>query len=94
LKKLPVDEIKVDKSFVIDMLEDKKDEMIVRTVINLAHNLGLRVVAEGIETKEVWDKLASFKCNTAQGYYLSAPVPAESLFIWCAERKGIFEVYK
>lgn len=90
LKKLPVDEIKVDKSFVIDMLEHKNDEMIVRTVVNLAHNLGLRVVAEGIESKEVWDRLASFNCDTAQGYYLSAPIPAEELFLLYAEREMLF----
>lgn len=77
LKHLPVDEIKVDKSFVMDMIEDKNDEIIVRTVINLAHNLGLLVVAEGIESKEVWDKLASLDCNTAQGS-------------WFIESKGVF----
>lgn len=90
LKRLPVDEIKVDRSFVMDMLEDKNDEIIVRTVINLAHNLGLEVVAEGIENIEVWDKLSIMECNTAQGYYLSAPIPPKSLFEWYEERKGVF----
>lgn len=61
LKKLPVNEIKVDKSFVIDMLDSKRDEIIVNTVINLAHNLGLQVVAEGIESKEVWDNLQAYE---------------------------------
>ena len=90
LKNMPVNEIKVDKSFVIDMLEDQNDEMIVRTVINLAHNLGLRVVAEGIESKEVWDKLRVLECDTAQGYFLSRPVPAESFYSWFTQEKGTF----
>jgi len=90
LKKLPVNEIKVDKSFVIDMLENMSDEIIVRTVINLAHNLGLQVVAEGIESKEVWDKLQAINCNTAQGYYLSKPIPAESFYLWYTEHNGVF----
>jgi len=90
LKKLPVNEIKVDKSFVIDMLESKSDEIIVRTVINLAHNLGLQVVAEGIESKEVWDKLRAINCNTAQGYYLSKPVPAKSFYLWYMNHNGVF----
>jgi len=90
LKMLPVNEIKVDKSFVIDMIEDNNDEMIVRTVINLAHNLGLRVVAEGIECEEVWNKLASWGCDTAQGYYLRAPASVESFNSWFIERRGVF----
>lgn len=89
LKMLPVNEIKVDKSFVIDMIEDNNDEMIVRTVINLAHNLGLRVVAEGIESEEVWNKLTSWGCDTAQGYYLRAPASVESFNSWFIERRGV-----
>lgn len=90
LKNLPVNEIKVDKSFVIDMLQSNSDEIIVRTVINLAHNLGLKVVAEGIESKEVWDNLQAINCNTAQGYYLSKPVPAESFYSWYVNHNGVF----
>lgn len=90
LKLLPVNEIKVDKSFVIEMIENESDEMIVRSVINLAHNLGLRVVAEGIECKEVWDKLNVFKCDTAQGYFLSKPAPAEGFESWLIDRGGVF----
>ena len=90
LKKLPVNEIKVDRSFVLDMMEDKNDEMIVRTVINLAHNLGLRVVAEGIECQEVWDSLCVMECNTAQGYFMSAPVPADIFKNWYTDYQGVF----
>ena len=90
LKMLPVNEITVDRSFVIDMIEDNNDEMIVRTVINLAHNLGLRVVAEGIECEEVWNKLASWGCDTAQGYYLKPPASVESFNSWFIDRRGVF----
>ena len=88
LRKLPVHEIKVDKSFVMEMNVEKNDEMIVRTVINLAHNLGLRVVAEGIECEEVWDTLVALECNIAQGYFLSPPVPAETFNSWYVEHRG------
>src|SRR4029077_7862498 len=57
LKKLPVDTIKIDKSFVIDMAKDEDDVLIVLSTINLAHNLGLKVVAEGVETEKIWDRL-------------------------------------
>lgn len=90
LKMLPVNEIKVDKSFVMDMIEDKNDAMIVRTVINLAHNLGLQVVAEGIESEDIWDKLATWGCDIAQGYYLSAPAQVESFNSWYLQRMGVF----
>jgi len=88
LRKLPVHEIKVDKAFVMEMNVEKNDEMIVRTVINLAHNLGLRVVAEGIECEEVWDTLVALECNIAQGYFLSPPVPAETFNSWYVEHRG------
>ncbi|QBP42639.1 two-component system response regulator [Paenisporosarcina antarctica] len=87
LKNLSVDEIKVDKSFVMDMTEDKNNEIIVRTIINLAHNLGLRVVAEGIEQKGVWNKLVDLECDIAQGYFLCAPASAESFYNWYIERE-------
>ena len=89
LKNLSVDEIKVDKSFVIDMIENKNDEIIVRTVINLAHNLGLRVVAEGIERDEVWDKLQDLECNIGQGYFINAPAPAEEFLNWFIDREKL-----
>jgi diguanylate cyclase (GGDEF)-like protein/PAS domain S-box-containing protein len=82
LKKLPVDEIKIDKSFVIDMVANSDDAMIVRSTIHLAHNLGLKVVAEGVETEEARVRLAELGCDTAQGYYFSRPLPAEELTRW------------
>ncbi|MCP8617887.1 two-component system response regulator [Salirhabdus salicampi] len=87
LKNLPVDEIKVDKSFVIDMTKDPNDAMIVRSVISLAHNLGISVVAEGVETEEIWDMLVSLYCDSVQGYYLSRPLPADNIFRFLMERE-------
>lgn len=82
LKRLPINEIKIDKSFVTDILTDKNDATIVRSVIDLGHNLGLRVVAEGVETKEVFDMLAYLGCDEAQGYFIARPQDFESLEHW------------
>jgi diguanylate cyclase (GGDEF)-like protein len=79
LKRLPVDTIKIDKSFVLDMVEDDADEAIVRSTIELAHNLGLRVVAEGVESAEAWVRLAALGCDLAQGFHLARPLPAPAL---------------
>jgi EAL domain-containing protein (putative c-di-GMP-specific phosphodiesterase class I) len=84
LKRLPVDEIKIDKSFVINMPESDSDEAIVRSTIDLSRNLGLDVVAEGIESEIAWDRLASLGCTAGQGYYLSRPLPATDLVRWLA----------
>jgi len=79
LKRLPVDVLKIDKAFVLNMQSDEEDATIVRSTINLGHNLGLSVVAEGVETREAWEKLARFGCDVGQGYYLGRPTPADSL---------------
>jgi len=85
LKKLPVDTIKIDKSFVMDMEKDQDDVLIVLSTINLAHNLGLKVVAEGVETEQTWAQLFTFGCDAAQGYYMSKPMPAADLTRWLKE---------
>jgi len=82
LKKLPADEIKIDQSFVRDMPVNADDVTIARSVIDLGHNLGLSVVAEGVEDRVVWDQLAEMGCDIAQGYYLSRPIPAAALTSW------------
>ncbi|MDO8680794.1 MAG: EAL domain-containing protein [Acidobacteriota bacterium] len=82
ITKLPVDEIKIDKSFVMGMMTDKHNTTIVKSVIELGHNLGLTVVAEGVETKEVLDLLGTFGCDQAQGYFISQPQPCEQLRDW------------
>ncbi len=75
LFRMPFSELKIDKSFVIDVNRDKEAEVIVRSTVDLAHNLGLKVCAEGVETEEAMDFLRSIECDLAQGYYLSKPLP-------------------
>jgi diguanylate cyclase (GGDEF)-like protein len=82
LKRLPIDEIKIDGSFVSAMSARDEDEIIVRAMIELAHSLGLSVVAEGVEKRAVIERLAELSCDVAQGYYLCRPVPSEELAIW------------
>lgn len=85
LQKLPVDGVKIDQSFIIPMTEDSDSEVIVRSTIELAHNLGMTVVAEGVESEQVWDQLARAGCDVAQGYLVSAPMPIGRLPRWHAE---------
>jgi len=82
LKRLPVDELKIDKSFVMNMESDADDAKIVRSTIDLGHNMGLRVVAEGIESEVVWKLLAAMGCDQGQGYFMSRPMPADKLPQW------------
>lgn len=82
LKRLPINELKIDRSFVMEMLSDDNDATIVRSTIDLAHNLGLRVVAEGVENHEIMNLLAMLGCDCAQGYLISRPVPADVLVQW------------
>lgn len=82
IKRLPIDEIKIDKSFIASMLSDKDEAVIVHSIIDLGHNLGLTVVAEGVETREVFDALAVFDCDQAQGYFISPPQACDSLRRW------------
>jgi diguanylate cyclase (GGDEF)-like protein len=85
LKRLPVDEIKIDRSFVMNMANDDNDAVIVRSTIELGQNLGLRVVAEGVETAQVRDQLTVMRCDLAQGYLLSRPIPADEANHWLAQ---------
>ena len=82
LKRLPVDELKIDKSFVMEMEENENDAVIVRSTIDLAHNLGLKVTAEGVETQAVWDTLSVLGCNQSQGYFMGRPMSEENLYAW------------
>jgi CheY-like chemotaxis protein len=82
LKRVPVHEIKIDRSFVTDV--GSTGLIIVRSVIDLGHNLHLQVVAEGVEDLETWDTLAHLDCDVAQGYYLSRPLPASEIPGWAA----------
>ncbi len=86
LRRLPVDEIKIDRSFVIGMNTDEGDAMVVRSTIDLGCNLGLEVVAEGVESEDVLEQLAALGCTYVQGYHLSRPLPAAALRAWCEAR--------
>ena len=85
LKGLPVDELKIDKSFVMDMVENENDAVIVRSTIDLAHNLGPKVTAEGVETRDAWHILGMLGCDCSQGYFMGRPMPAEKLEAWLRE---------
>jgi EAL domain-containing protein (putative c-di-GMP-specific phosphodiesterase class I) len=82
LQKLPIDAIKIDKSFVLGLPDDKDSQVIVRSTIDMAHDLGLKVVAEGVENRQIWDRLIEMDCDVAQGAYVSEPVPAERFVEW------------
>ncbi|KAB2905987.1 MAG: EAL domain-containing protein [Burkholderiaceae bacterium] len=84
LQKLPVDYIKIDQSFVAAMPHNRDSAMIVRSTIDLVHDLGLKTVAEGVETREHWDLLANLGCDIAQGYFIAKPMPAEDFLQWAA----------
>jgi diguanylate cyclase (GGDEF)-like protein/PAS domain S-box-containing protein len=84
LKSLPVDELKVDRSFVKHLRDNQSDAVIVRSTVDLGHNLGLRVVAEGVEDQATWQELATLGCDSVQGYYLARPMPAAELVAWLA----------
>jgi EAL domain-containing protein (putative c-di-GMP-specific phosphodiesterase class I) len=86
LKSLPVGEIKIDKAFVRTMMDEPSDAMIVRSTVDLGHNLGLDVVAEGVEDEATWNALRNFGCDYAQGYWMSRPVPADEIVAFERER--------
>ena len=88
LKRLPVDELKIDKSFVLNLTAQSTDDaVIVRSTIELGHNMGLTVIAEGVETVEALDILKRLGCDMAQGYYMSAPLPAQKFRTWMTESR-------
>lgn len=82
LKRLPVHELKIDKSFVMGMETGEDDAMIVRSTIDLAHNLGLTVVAEGVETAAILERLRTLACDEAQGYHIARPLPVDDFLAW------------
>lgn len=86
LQKLPADIVKIDRSFVSEMENGNRERVLVRSMIELAHSLGYRVVAEGVETRETADLLDVMGCDEIQGYWLSRPVQGEALFHWLRER--------
>jgi EAL domain-containing protein (putative c-di-GMP-specific phosphodiesterase class I) len=91
LKRLPVKEIKIDRSFVQRLHLDADDAAIVRSIIDLGDALGLRVVAEGVETLETWRRLAAMGCDEAQGWYLARPMGGPEATAWLLDRLGLHE---
>ncbi|MBI3419644.1 MAG: EAL domain-containing response regulator [Proteobacteria bacterium] len=90
LQRLPFGVMKMDKSFVLDMAENRDSQTIAHTVIDLGHNLSLKVVAEGIESLRVWNLLKERKCDLAQGYFIAKPLPLPELMAWLTANKGVF----
>jgi EAL domain-containing protein (putative c-di-GMP-specific phosphodiesterase class I) len=88
LQRLPVDEVKIDRSFVMGMTGGESSAAIVRTTIDLAHTLGFEAVAEGVENQQAWDLLVEFGCDIVQGYYVSRPMPVSDIEAWL-DRKSI-----
>jgi EAL domain-containing protein (putative c-di-GMP-specific phosphodiesterase class I) len=86
LKRLPLDEVKIDRSFVVGMSDDANDAAIVRSTIDLARHLGLEVVAEGVENEAILHDLEELSCDVAQGFFLGRPLPAAELGAWLAAR--------
>jgi diguanylate cyclase len=89
LKSLPVHELKVDRSFVSQMTRSSRDAVIVRSTIDLGRNLGLRIVAEGVEDRPTWQQLRGLGCDAIQGYYVSRPVPPEELIGWLQRQQAV-----
>ncbi|MGS2614827.1 EAL domain-containing protein [Micromonospora sp. LZ34] len=89
LRRLPLSEVKVDRSFVLGMAEDADDAAIVRSMIELAGALGLRVVAEGVEDERTWRMLYAAGCDAAQGWFYARPMPAEELVGWLARYRPV-----
>ncbi len=82
LKRMPITELKIDRSFVMHMANTEADATIVQSTVAMAHSLGLKVVAEGVEDEKTWCLLADFQCDTAQGYYMSRPISSQDLENW------------
>jgi EAL domain-containing protein (putative c-di-GMP-specific phosphodiesterase class I) len=91
LRDLPIDKVKIDKSFVTQMDEHPNDALIVRSVIALAKSLGLRVVAEGVEREPVWRRLTDLGCDIAQGNYLSRPLEPAPLIAWVRQWEELYQ---
>ena len=85
---LPVDELKLDRAFIQNLDRNTTNQAIVRAVTTLAHTMNLKVVAEGVETPEVWTQLEQLGCDIAQGYYISRPMPAAAVAPWLVAQRA------
>jgi EAL domain-containing protein (putative c-di-GMP-specific phosphodiesterase class I) len=84
LRRLPINEVKIDRSFITSLTSNIEDQQIVRSIIDLAHNLSLDVIAEGVEDEPTWDQLTDLGCHTIQGHHLAAAMPISDLGPWLA----------
>jgi EAL domain-containing protein (putative c-di-GMP-specific phosphodiesterase class I) len=91
LKSLPVQDLKIDKSFVLELAEGSDDAVIVRSTIELAHNMGLKVIAEGVENAVSLEWLRALGCDTAQGYFISRPIAALDLEAWLETNRNTYK---
>ncbi|MGY8869383.1 MAG: EAL domain-containing protein, partial [Pseudomonadales bacterium] len=89
LKRLPIQTLKVDRSFVGGMLSNKQDAAIVRSTIGLAHSFGLTVVAEGVEDQETLDAITQLNCEHAQGYFICRPAPEDQILAWYYSQQSV-----
>ena len=89
LKRFDADKLKIDQSFIRDLAVDAEDAAIVRAIVQMAHSLGLRTIAEGVETKEAQDLLRLYRCDEAQGYYYARPLPAAEFLMFAARHAGV-----
>ena len=85
LTQLPIDIVKIDRNFINNLLEDEESRKIVKSIIDLVHNLGMKIVAEGVETAEIDKLLLEMNCDMAQGYYYAKPMNEEALLLWLEE---------
>jgi EAL domain-containing protein (putative c-di-GMP-specific phosphodiesterase class I) len=91
LRRLPVNELKIDQTFIKDMVENKDDQAVVHSTIELAHNLGLSVVAEGVEQQSSLDLLTRLGCDTIQGFLISRPLPVAMFNAFIESNKPVFD---
>ncbi|WP_307307927.1 putative bifunctional diguanylate cyclase/phosphodiesterase [Pseudarthrobacter enclensis] len=89
LRELPIDELKLDKSFILTMMDDARATALVASTIELAHSLGLEMTAEGVEDEEALQALTDYGCDLAQGYLMSRPIPADQMEAWLSNRNGL-----
>jgi EAL domain-containing protein (putative c-di-GMP-specific phosphodiesterase class I) len=94
LTTMPISELKIDRAFVDAMTRDRRSAQVVQSIITLGHNLGLTIVAEGVETEQALTMLADLGCDSAQGYHLSRPLPAAAFDIWAESKRSPLTVFE
>jgi len=91
LQKLPIDFLKIDQSFVRNLETSKQSKEIVKAIVDLAHTINIKTIAEGIETMADYDYLNSVDCDIGQGFYMSKPLTSNAFVSWYSENNGVFK---